>query len=86
MPFDDRSTNLDLNGPRIEVKTDAYGHVEGSTTAKTTVNPFGADAGRTGGTIEITGVGTASWPTGFGTYASNTGVIGYQWYELTEGA
>jgi hypothetical protein len=86
MPFDDRSTNLDLNGPRIEVKTDAYGHEEGSTTSKTVVNPFGGDAGRTGGTIEITGVGTASWPTGFGTYASNTGTIGYQWYELTEGA
>ena len=82
MPFDDRSTNLDLNGPNIEIKTDAYGHEEGSTTSKTTVNPFGADASRTGGTLEITGVGTASWPTGFSTYASNTGTIGYQWYKL----
>ena len=86
MPFDDRSTSLDLNGPDIEIKTDAYGHEEGSTTAKTTVNPFGSDDGRTGGTIEITGIGTASWPTGFGTYASNTGTIGYQWYELNAGA
>ena len=67
MPFDDRSTNLDLNGPNIEIKTDAFGHDEGSTTSKTTVNPFGADASRTGGTLEITGVGTASWPTGFST-------------------
>ena len=86
MPFDDRSTSLDLNGPDIEIKTDAYGHEEGSTTAKTIVNPFGSDDGRTGGTIEITGIGTASWPTGFGTYASNTGTIGYQWYELNAGA
>ena len=84
MPFEDRTTNLDLNGPNIEIKTDAYGHEEGSTTSKTTVNPFGADASRTGGTIEITGIGTASWgdPTGFSTYATNTGTIGYQWYKL----
>ena len=82
MPFDDRTTNLDLNGPDIEIKTQAYGHEEGSTTETTTVNPFGADAGRTGGVIEITGIGTASWPTGFSTYASNTGTIGYQWYKL----
>ena len=77
MPFDDRTTNLDLNGPDIEIKTQAYGHEEGSTTETTTVNPFGADAGRTGGVIEITGIGTASWPTGFSTYVSNTGTIGY---------
>jgi len=82
MPFEDRTTNLDLNGPNIEIKTQAYGHEEGSATETTTVNPFGADAGRTGGTIEITGIGTASWPTGFSTYASNTGTIGYQWYKL----
>ena len=82
MPFDDRSTSLDLNGPNIEVKTQAYGHEEGSTTSKTTVNPFGADASRTGGTIEITGIGTASWPVGYSTYASNTGSIGYQWYRV----
>jgi hypothetical protein len=82
MPFDDRTTNLDLNGPDIEIKTQAYGHEEGSTTETTTVNPFGADAGRTGGIIEITGIGTASWPTGFSTYVSNTGTIGYQWYKL----
>jgi len=82
MPFEDRTTNLDLNGPNIKIKTDAFGHEEGSTTSKTTVNPFGADASRTGGTLEITGVGTASWPTGFSTYASNTGTIGYQWYKL----
>ena len=86
MPFDDRSTNLDLNGPNIEIKTDAYGHEEGSTTTKSTVNPFGGDAGRSGGTIEITGVGTASWPVGYGTYASNTGTIGYQWHEINGGA
>ena len=85
MPFDDRSTSLDLNGPNIEVKTQAYGHEEGSTTSKTTVNPFGSDAGRTGGTIEITGIGTATWPVGYGTYARNTGTIGYQWYEINEG-
>ena len=82
MPFEDRTTSLDLNGPDIEIKTQAYGHEEGSTTVKTTVNPFGADASRTGGTIEITGIGTASWPTGFSTYVSNTGTIGYQWYKL----
>ena len=62
MPFEDRTTNLDLNGPDIEIKTQAYGHAPGSTTDKTVVNPFGADAGRTGGVIEITGIGTASWP------------------------
>ena len=48
MPFEDRTTNLDLNGPDIEIKTQAYGHAPGSTTDKTVVNPFGADAGRTG--------------------------------------
>ena len=82
MPFEDRTTNLDLNGPDIEIKTQAYGHEEGSTTETTTVNPFGGDAGRTGGVIEITGIGTASWPVGYGTYVSNTGTIGYQWYKL----
>ena len=82
MPFDDRTTNLDLNGPDIEIKAQAYGHEEGSATETTTVNPFGGDAGRTGGVIELTGIGTASWPTGFSTYASNTGTIGYQWYKL----
>ena len=82
MPFEDRTTNLDLNGPDIEIKTQAYGHEEGSTSETTTVNPFGGDAGRTGGVIEITGIGTASWPTGFSTYVSNTGTIGYQWYKL----
>ena len=87
MPFEDRTTNLDLNGPNIEIKTDAYGHEEGSTTEKTTVNPFGDDASRTGGVIEITGIGTASWPVGYGTYASNTGTIGYQWYRInTDGS
>ena len=82
MPFEDRTTNLDLNGPDIEIKTQAYGHAPGSTTDKTVVNPFGADAGRTGGVIEITGIGTASWPVGYSTYASNTGSIGYQWYRV----
>ena len=82
MPFEDRTTNLDLNGPDIEIKTQAYGHAPGSTTDKTVVNPFGADAGRTGGIIEITGIGTASWPVGYSTYASNTGSIGYQWYRV----
>jgi len=82
MPFDNRSTNLDLNGPSVGIKTDAYGHEPGELTAKTTVNPFGADASRTGGTIEITGIGTATWPVGYSTYATNTGTIGYQWYKL----
>ena len=72
MPFDNRSTNLDLNGPSVGIKTDAYGHEPGELTAKTTVNPFGADASRTGGTIEITGIGTATWPVGYSTYATNT--------------
>ena len=40
MPFEDRTTNLDLNGPDIEIKTQAYGHEEGSTTETTTVNPL----------------------------------------------
>ena len=82
MPFDNRTTNLDLNGPDIEIKTQAYGHEEGSTTETTTVNPFGGDNSRTGCTIELTGIGTASWPVGYGTYVSNTGTIGYQWYKL----
>ena len=82
MPFEDRTTNLDLNGPDIEINTQAYGHAPGSNTDKTVVNPFGADAGRTGGVIEITGIGTASWPVGYSTYASNTGSIGYQWYRV----
>ena len=46
MPFDDRTTNLDLNGPDIEIKTQAYGHEEGSTTETTTVNPFGINSSR----------------------------------------
>ena len=53
MPFEDRTTTTDLNGPRIAVETDAYGHAPGSTSSKTVVNPFGDDAGRTGGTVEI---------------------------------
>ena len=53
MPFEDRTTNLDLNGPDIEIKTQAYGHEEGSTTETTTVNHFGADAGRTGGVLSL---------------------------------
>ena len=82
MPFDDKSTSLDLNGPNIGVKTDAYGHTPGVVDDKTVVNPFGDDAGRTGGAVEITGVGTATWPVGYSTYATNTGSIGYQWYRL----
>ena len=83
--FDDRTTTTDLNGPNIEVKTDAYLHEPGSTTTQTTVNPFGDSNGRTGGSISVTGVGTASWPVGYATYASNTGTIGYQWYGINEG-
>ena len=82
MPFDDRTTSLDLNGPNIGIKTDAYGHTPGVVDDKTVVNPFGADAGRTGGVVEITGIGTATWPVGYSTYATNTGSIGYQWYRL----
>ena len=82
MPFDDRSTTLDLNGPSVGIKTDAYGHTPGVVDDKTVVNPFGSDQGRTGGAIEITGIGTATWPVGYSTYASNTGSIGYQWYRV----
>ena len=62
--FDDKTTTTDLNGPRVAIKTDAYGHEPGELTTKSTVNPFGDDAGRSGGTIEITGIGTATWPVG----------------------
>ena len=35
--FDDKTTTTDLNGPRVAIKTDAYGHEPGELTTKSTV-------------------------------------------------
>ena len=70
--FQDKTTDLDLNGPILSFTTEPTG-----------VGSTGVEAGSTGGgTVSITGIATATFPT----TADNSGIITYRWYEEGVGA
>ena len=70
--FDDKQIDLDLNGPILSFTTNPTG-----------VGSTGVVSGGTGGgTVSLTGIATATFPTS----ANNAGSIAYQWYEQGIGA
>ena len=70
--FDDKQIDLDLNGPILSFTTNPTG-----------VGSTGVLSGGTGGgTVSLTGIATATFPTS----ANNAGSIAYQWYEQGIGA
>ena len=70
--FDDKQIALDLNGPILSFTTNPTG-----------VGSTGVVSGGTGGgTVSLTGIATATFPTS----ANNAGSIAYQWYEQGVGA
>ena len=70
--FDDKQIDLDLNGPILSFTTNPTG-----------VGSTGVLAGGTGGgSVSLTGIATATFPTS----ANNAGSIAYQWYEQGIGA
>ena len=70
--FDDKTVDLDLNGPILSFTTNPTG--VGSTGVG--INSTG------GGSVELTGIATATFPT----TADNAGFITYRWYEQGVGA
>jgi len=70
--FDDKTVDLDLNGPILSFTTEPTG--VGSTGVG--INSTG------GGTVSLTGIATATFPT----TADNSGIITYRWYEEGVGA
>ncbi len=70
--FDDKQIDLDLNGPVLSFTTNPIG--VGSTGVG--INSTG------GGTVSLTGIATASFPTS----ANNTGYVTYRWHEEGVGA
>ena len=70
--FQDKTTDLDLNGPILSFTTEPTG--VGSTGVG--INSTG------GGTVSLTGIATATFPTS----ADNSGIITYRWYEEGVGA
>ena len=70
--FDDKQVDLDLNGPILSFTTNPTG-----------VGSTGVVSGGTGGgSVSLTGIATATFPTS----ANNAGSIAYQWYEQGVGA
>ena len=70
--FDDKQIDLDLNGPILSFTTNPTG-----------VGSTGVLSGGTGGgSVSLTGIATATFPTS----ANNAGSIAYQWYEQGVGA
>ena len=70
--FDDKQIDLDLNGPILSFTTNPTG-----------VGSTGVLSGGTGGgTVSLTGIATATFPTS----ANDAGSIAYQWYEQGVGA
>ena len=70
--FDDKQIDLDLNGPILSFTTNPTG-----------VGSTGVLSGGTGGgSVSLTGIATATFPTS----ANNAGSIAYQWYEQGIGA
>jgi len=70
--FDDKQIDLDLNGPILSFTTNPTG--VGSTGVG--INSTG------GGTVSLTGIATATFPTS----ANNTGYVTYRWHEQGVGA
>ena len=70
--FDDKQIDLDLNGPILSFTTNPTG-----------VGSTGVVSGGTGGgTVSLTGIATATFPTS----ANNAGYVTYRWYEEGVGA
>ena len=70
--FDDKQIDLDLNGPILSFTTNPTG-----------VGSTGVVSGGTGGgSVSLTGIATATFPTS----ANDAGSIAYQWYEQGVGA
>jgi len=70
--FDDKPTDLDLNGPILSFTTNPTG-----------VGSTGVGIGSSGGgSVSLTGIATATFPT----TANNTGYVTYRWYEQGVGA
>ena len=70
--FDDKQIDLDLNGPILSFTTNPTG-----------VGSTGVLSGGTGGgSVSLTGIATATFPTS----ANDAGSIAYQWYEQGIGA
>ena len=70
--FDDKQIDLDLNGPILSFTTNPTG-----------VGSTGVLAGGTGGgTVSLTGIATATFPTS----ANNAGYVTYRWYEQGVGS
>ena len=70
--FQDKTVDLDLNGPILSFTTEPTG--VGSTGVG--INSTG------GGSVELTGIATATFPTS----ATNAGYVTYRWYEQGVGA
>ena len=70
--FQDKTTDLDLNGPILSFTTEPTG--VGSTGVG--INSTG------GGSVELTGIATATFPTS----ATNAGYVTYRWHEENVGA
>ncbi len=70
--FDDKQIDLDLNGPILSFTTNPTG--VGSTGVG--INSTG------GGTVSLTGIATATFPTS----ADNAGSVTYRWHEEGVGA
>ena len=72
--FQDKTTDLDLNGPILSFTTEPTG-----------VGSTGVAPGSTGGgTVSITGIAASSFQGN--EYADNSGIITYRWYEEGVGA
>ena len=70
--FDDKQIDLDLNGPILSFTTNPTG-----------VGSTGVLSGGTGGgTVSLTGIATATFPTS----SNNAGYVTYRWYEQGVGA
>ena len=75
--WNERENTLDINGPTISTSTNP---------SSANIWPFGDTAEEDKGWQSFTATATASFPTGLATaYATNTGTVAYQWYEITDG-
>ena len=75
--WDDRENTLDLNGPTISTSTNP---------SSANIWPFGYTAEEDKGWQSFNATATSSFPTGLATaYATNTGSLAYEWYEITAG-
>ena len=75
--WNDKENTIDLNGPTISTSTNP---------SSANIWPFGYTAAENQGWQSFNATATSSFPTGLATaYATNTGSLAYEWYELTAG-